>query len=282
MSKGVLLIARNNSEVDYVKQAVFSAKRIKKYLNLPVSIVTDNVQYLNERYTDSISVFDKVIELEKESSYTYKKYYDGSWTRKNLEFKNTSRSSVFDLTPYNETLLLDTDFIIANNLLSNCFTQAHDFLIYQDAFDLAGWRDVSEFNSISEVGPNFYWATAVFFRKTETNKVFFNLIKHIQENWLHYRNLYQIRTSVFRNDHAFSIAIHMMNGFQAGDFAKPMPGTMYYSIDRDLLVEINNEDFLILLEKENEAGKYFPTKIKNSNVHVMNKFSLGRVIDNDN
>jgi hypothetical protein len=73
----------------------------------------------------------------------------------------------------------------------------------------------------------------------------------------------------------------MMNGFQAGDFAKPMPGTMYYSIDRDLLVEINNEDFLILLEKENEAGKYFPTKIKNSNVHVMNKFSLGRVIDND-
>jgi len=281
MSKGVLLIARNNSEVDYVKQAVFSAKRIKNYLNLPVSIITDNVQYLNERYTDSMSVFDKVIELEKESSYTYKKYYDGSWTRKNLEFKNTSRSSVFDLTPYNETLLLDTDFIIANNLLSNCFTQAHDFLIYQDAFDLAGWRDVSEFNSISEVGPNFYWATAVFFRKTETNKVFFNLIKHIQENWLHYRNLYQIRTSVFRNDHAFSIAIHMMIGFQAGDFAKPMPGTMYYSIDRDLLVEINNENFLILLEKENEAGKYFPTKIKNSNVHVMNKFSLGRVIDND-
>ncbi len=282
MSKGVLLIARNNSEVDYTKQAIFSAKRIKKYLNLPVSLITDSPDYLKKKYKDESQVFDKIITIKKESGYTYKKYYDGTWTKKNLEFKNTSRSNVFELTPYNETLLLDTDFIISNDIFKNCFNQSHDFLIYDTAFDLAGWRDLSEFDFISEVGPKFYWATAIFFRKTETNRIFFDLVKHIQENWFHYRNLYQIRTTVFRNDHAFSIAIHTMNGLQDGDFSKPMPGTMYFSIDRDVLIEIKDEEFLILLEKQSEAGNYFPTKIKNSNVHIMNKFSLNRVIDNGN
>jgi hypothetical protein len=38
MTKGVVLIAQNNKEVDYVKQAAFLAKRIEKYLNLPNDI----------------------------------------------------------------------------------------------------------------------------------------------------------------------------------------------------------------------------------------------------
>ena len=48
MSKGAFLIARNNGHIDYVKQAVFLAKRIKKHLGIPVSIATDSVDYLEE------------------------------------------------------------------------------------------------------------------------------------------------------------------------------------------------------------------------------------------
>ena len=45
-TKGAFLIARNNSQVDYIKQAVFLAKRIRKYLGLPTTILTDGVDYL--------------------------------------------------------------------------------------------------------------------------------------------------------------------------------------------------------------------------------------------
>ena len=41
MSKGILVHAFNNEEIDYVKQAVMVAERAKKYLNLPTSIITD-------------------------------------------------------------------------------------------------------------------------------------------------------------------------------------------------------------------------------------------------
>jgi hypothetical protein len=276
MTKGVLLIARNNTEVDYIKQAVFLANRIKKYLNLPTSLITDNVKYLEKTY--DASVFDKIIDIDDSKNYTYRKYNDGNYTRKQLEFKNTNRSSVYDLTPYDETLLMDTDFIISNSVLTECFNQTGNFLIYKDGFEFSGWRDLNEFKYISEVGPDFYWATVVFFRKTEENKIFFNLLKHIQDNWSHYRLLYQLNTDVFRNDFAFSIAIHIMNGYTQGIFAKKMPGTLYYSTDRDLLIDLKDDEFTLLVESQNSS--YFPVKIKGSNVHVMNKFSLGRIIDN--
>lgn len=279
MSAGVVMIARNNTEVDYIKQAVYNAKRINKYLQLPVSLITDTPDYIDLRYEN---VFDQIISIDNDVNYSYKKYNDGTYTRKSLEFKNVDRVNVYDLTPYDETLLIDTDFIISNDILKNCFNQNHNFLIYKDAVELSGWRDTSEFEFITPVGPKFYWATVVFFRKSNTNNIFFNLLKHIKENWVHYRNLYQIPTSVFRNDHVFSIAIHIMNGYIDNEFARIMPGKLFYSTDRDLLLNINDDSFSMLIEKNDSSKNYFPLTITGSNVHVMNKFSLTRVIDNAN
>ena len=39
--KGVLLFAYNNGITDYFEMAVRTAKRVKQFLNLPVSVVTD-------------------------------------------------------------------------------------------------------------------------------------------------------------------------------------------------------------------------------------------------
>ena len=50
MTQGVLLFALNNKDVDYIKQAVFCAKKIKHHLKLPVALVTDNRNYLTKRF----------------------------------------------------------------------------------------------------------------------------------------------------------------------------------------------------------------------------------------
>ena len=59
-SKGALIFARNNAQIDYIKQAHYSAKRIKKFLNIPTSIVTDSVDYLKETYKDYEKVFEDI------------------------------------------------------------------------------------------------------------------------------------------------------------------------------------------------------------------------------
>ena len=278
MSKGALLLARNNSEVDYIKQAVFCANRIIKYQGIPVSIITDAPGYLEKTYP--AHPFDKVINADVSGTDTYRKYHDGSWTRKSLQFKNTDRSTAYNLTPYDETILLDTDFIVANDVLNRCFDQDHNLMMYSNnVFEFSGWRDLSEFKFISDTGPHFYWATCVFFRKTEANKIFFNLVSHINENWYHYRHVYQITSGVFRNDFAFSIAAHIMNGFRDGNFIKPMPGTKYFITDRDCIDQIIDDKFIFLIEKQGTAD-CFAIQSTGSNVHIMNKFSLNRIIDN--
>ena len=279
MSKGAFLIARNNGHIDYVKQAVFLAKRIQKYLDIPVTVATDSVDYLKDSF--DTKVFDQIISLDntKESNMRY--FFDGSLSKKTASFKNNNRASVYDLTPYDDTLLLDTDYIISNDLLKSCFTSKSDFLIYKKSNDIAKVRDESEFDKISDTSVDFYWATVVFFRKTETNKTFFNLVAHIEQEWNHYRRVYQITSSLFRNDFAFSIAIHIMNGFQAGDFAQQLPGSMLYTIDRDILWQLKEDEMMFLVEKKDYLGEYTALTTVGQNIHIMNKISLNRIIDEE-
>lgn len=292
MTQGILVIARNNSKIDYTKQAAFLADSVKKILNLPTSIITDSPEYLEKNnYRDK---FDKVIPivwtkdkladdnsnvLSKGDQHFLRRYRDGTLSHQSLQFKNEMRSGAFDVTPYDETLLLDTDIILMNDVYKHCFTQPHDFLIYDKSYDLAGFRDKYEFKFISDTGAHFYWATAVFFRKTQTNKIFFDLVQHVQENWYHYRSIFQIPASLFRNDFAFSIAVHIMNGYQEGDFAKPMPGKLFFTTDKDILWDKTKDGLFMLLEKEEYLGEYTAAHWKKQNLHVMNKFSLERYIN---
>lgn len=278
MTKGALLIARNNDTIDYVKQAVFLANRIKKYLNIPVSIITDSVLYLQDSFPED--TFEKIIKIDyKDDSPNKKSYHDGTLYSQKLNFKNNYRVEAYDLSPYEETLLLDTDYIISNNLLSNCFDSPNDLQMFKKSEDIAKVRDEREFDYISDYSIDFYWATVVFFRKTELNKIYFDLIKHIQENWSHYTTVYQLESSLFRNDFAFSIAGHIMNGFSRGSFIAELPGKHLYTIDRDILWKLEDNKFIFLVEKENYRGEYTAISIKDQSVHVMNKFSLNRIID---
>ena len=279
MSKGVLLFASNNGMIDYVKQAHFLALRIRKYLDLPTTIVTDID--VKKDYPNFVTAFDKIILVESmQANFTNKRYNDGSLAKRVLPFNNGNRAYAYELSPYDETIVMDTDFIISNDILNQCFAQQKDLLLYNDAVHIGTLTKPFEFERISDTGIEFYWATVFFFRKTEINKIFFDLIKHIKENYYHYRSVYQFKTSVFRNDIAFSIAVHIMNGYQTGNFAGVLPGKHYYCIDRDLLCNLKNDEFSVLVEKPDRLGEYLPVKITGSNLHVMNKFSLERAIDN--
>tara|TARA_R110002153_G_scaffold31248_4_gene95324 strand:- start:791 stop:1642 length:852 start_codon:yes stop_codon:yes gene_type:complete len=279
MSKGAFLIARNNGHIDYVKQAVFLAKRIKKYLNIPVTVATDCADYLKDSF--DIQVFDQIISLDYTNESNLRYFFDGALTKKTASFKNNNRASVYDLSPYDETLLMDTDYVISNSLLNPVFNSSADFLIYKKSNDIAKVRDESEFDKISDTSVDFYWATVVYFRKTDTNRIFFNLVSHIEQEWNHYRRVYQITSSLFRNDFAFSIAIHIMNGFQSGNFAQQLPGSMMYTTDKDVLWKMNEDEMMFLVEKKDYLGEYTAIKTSGQTIHVMNKQSLNRIIDEE-
>lgn len=275
MSNGVICFANNNGKVDYIKQAVFLAKRVKQHLNLPTSIITSTPNLITD---EQKLVFDNIIKLDH-NHVNIRKYSDGALHHQKLEFKNLGRHRVFDLTPYENTLVMDTDYVLCNNTLLHAFDMSADFMIYKNAVDLSSWRLHKEFEYINDKGIPFYWATVFFFRKTIENKIFFDLMNHIASNWNHYSKVYDLASRNFRNDHLFSIAIHQMNGFTDNTWAKELPGKMYFILDQDRLEKIDNDKLICLVGKKDRKGEYTIVSTNQTNVHVMNKFSFERAID---
>lgn len=276
MSTGALIFAHNNSEVDYVKLATFAAHRVRKYLDIPVSLVTDNVNWLLENYPNH--PFDQIIESPGEASTT-KFFYDGSLTSKELEWKNLSRCQAYDLTPYDKTLVIDSDYIINSSILKLALERNDVFQVYQKSLDIASWRDQSAFERINSYSIPFYWATVFVFEKNEVTRALFDLVSYIKQNYRYFRILYNIDAVSFRNDFAFSIAIHIMNGKTHGEFVTELPGTMMYIRDRDILIDLSKNKMQLLVEKENHLGEYIAAKTEGLDLHVMNKMSLSRIID---
>ena len=273
MTQGILIFAFNSNGVDYVKLAILSAKRAKKFLNKPVSLVTDSKQYLIDNFPNDVAVFDKIIDSTDNTTQT-KRFYNGTNEFTKYVWKNSNRVDCYAVTPYDETLVIDSDFIINSSFLSYVWDQPNEFLIYTKHNDLAGWRDTSEFDFVSEQSIPFYWATVFFFKKSKLNESFFSLIKHIKENWIYFVKLYQLNSTKFRNDIAFSIAIHMMNGFTKDNFAMPIANKLSYTLDRDFLVKQTDQSMTFLVQEKNSTNAYTLVKTNNLDVHVMNKTSL--------
>lgn len=276
MTKGILVFAVNNDNIDYLMQACFVAKRAKQFLNIPVSLATTDKKYFVEKYSTYRNLFDKIIELEGRNTakINYKRYYDGAYNYKILKFRNRHRCKAYELTPYDQTIVIDTDYVINSKKLLKVFNDKNNFLIYKDAVDISGWRKDPEFDYINDTGIEFYWATCFFFRKSPEAKLFFNTLNHVVDYYDHYRLIYNVGTETFRNDHAFSIALHILNGNKPGDFAKQFPGELFYTLDRDLFAQMEAGKNTFLVEKKGYTGEYTAICTNDIDVHVMNKFSL--------
>jgi hypothetical protein len=285
MTSGVLMFAHNNREIDYGMMAYVSARYVEKKLKVPVSLVTDSgtISWLDKKDLTLKTIFDKIILTDDllQPSVQDKRFYDGSINYKKTLFNNGFRSRAFTFTPYEQTLVIDTDLLIKNDRLKNIWDSNSDFMINSKHIDLAYDRDNTEFQRVSDYTVDFYWATAFYFKKTEWTKTFFNLCQHINENYEYYRFIYQISYPVLRNDFVFSIAIHIMNGFGNKTAPQKLPSEIYYTSDRDELYQVNPDGSLVfLIQKKDSLGQYTLAKTDNQNVHIMNKYSYNRNIKN--
>lgn len=276
MTVGALIFAQNNSGIDYNKLAVFAATRVREYLDIPVSIATDSPDWLLTSYPNH--PFDKIINVPILSG-SKKGFYDGTFSVRTLEWKNTLRSSAYNITPYDTTLVIDSDYVISSDTLKPALYRDYNLQIYKNSFSLAPWRDATYFQRINPYSIPFYWATTFIFQKNVITESFFALVEYIKQQWAYFRTLYSIDVPIFRNDYAFSIAIHIMNGKTNGGFVAELPGTMSYIADTDLLVSIKESAMQFLVEKERYPGEYILTKTTGLDMHVMNKYSLSRFID---
>ena len=119
MTRGALIFAFNNEHTDYVRMAAWSAERIHRYLDIPVAVVTNAPDRASE-----LVAFDKVITAHSETGGT-RWFEDYQAT---VSWHNAGRTDAYNLTPWDETLVLDADYVVNGSLLIQTFDVDTDFL----------------------------------------------------------------------------------------------------------------------------------------------------------
>lgn len=263
MSQGFLLFAHDNEQISYGSMAVHQAKSIHKWLGKPVSIVTD--QKTLKMLGSQAEIFDQVILSDVQTNQ--KKNYNGQ----QLTFNNTDRCAAWQLTPYEETMIIDTDIIIQSDRMNTVWGADQDLMVCRNCKDIFG-RKFAGFDYLSNYGIEFIWATVFYFKKNDLTKVFFDLCNQIKKNYVWYAHVYDITTKYIRNDHVWSIALHELGGRANCRWATKLPFNLFYSLDTDEVFEVDNNSVLIY-NKDRIA------RVTGCDVHVMNKQSLLKKIN---
>lgn len=280
MNKGVLLFAYNSRQVDYLRLSILAGRLAKKHLSVPVSLITDKstIAWAKESgiYDQVIDIFENVILEEIEHDNNYRLLHDGE-NKDKVPFKNSSRSRAWDLTPYDRTLLIDSDFLIFSDQLSNYWEIAEDFLISPSIQDINNNDRMQHHDRyISDTGIKLLWATTVMFTKNQNTKLIFDFVKHIQENYSKYAEIYRYDDRVYRNDIAFSLAYHTFSGFvMAENYFLP---SVLSTIDKDILIDVNDRKLKFLINTLNQDN-YIATSVVDVDIHIMNKQSIIRNYD---
>jgi len=245
MTQGVLIFAFNNEETDYLAMAEWSAGNIRRHLNLPTSVVT------NTEYTGT--AFDHVIRADAESGGTrYFEDYNSTVT-----WHNAGRVDAYRLTPYDQTIVLDADYVVASNNLKRLLNANQDFLCHRLAFDLAGQTDMRGLNNFGKYDDS---------------------MQMVRDNWQHYRDLYNIDRATYRNDFALSIALGIVSGHTMKvdeipwALASVMPNTQ-------LMRWIDTDSYIITYTDSDQKLKHM--SFEGLDFHAMGKKHLGDIVETD-
>lgn len=244
-SRGVVLFAFNTATVDYVEIARRAAQLIKHTLKLPVTLITD--AGVSDQY------FDTVVYASNELDNARLGYAGGT------EWRNGNRYCAYELSPYDETLLLDTDYLILDDSLLQLFEVCSDYQVVYDN----NYISATSTNSMGPLSLPFVWATAIIFKRTTTAALLFDMVSRVQHNYDYYRSLYKLDARNFRNDYAFGIANHVLNGY-ARDNKYCIP---YSMLTVEFTVAAIAAIGSMLSIKNNTAAHIVPLQ----NLHVIDK-----------
>jgi hypothetical protein len=191
MNRGFVIIAQNNSSVDYIKCAEILCRNIKSHMP------TESVTLLTDTKISS-DVFDNVVAFP---------FGD---TCKNVEWKLANDWQVYTASPYEYTIKIEADIYLPRKIdhwwdilkhrdvvISSCIHNIKNEIV-NDVF----YRKVFQENKL----PNVYNALT-YFKKSDTANLFFQTVQNIFENWEEYKKIIKCNsTEIATTDVVYGLA----------------------------------------------------------------------------
>ena len=204
MSRGYIVIAQNNDTVDYLEQAYALALNLKltqsTVSNLTVCVDPKTKSMITQKHKKA---FDKIVDIP--------------WTdnAEDAEWKINNKWKYYYMTPYDETVILDTDMIFPTDvshwweqLSSKDVWACTNVKTYRNELvnDMYYRLDLKR-NKM----PNIYTAF-FYFKKSDTATELFKMIQIIFENWerFYFKYMPKGKPDWLSADVAYSLAIQLL------------------------------------------------------------------------
>ena len=248
MTRGVVIFATDSDQIKYSDLAKWSQQRIEQYLSLPVTILSNTSPGDNVRWFDDFG--------------------------QNVKWNNLDRCLAYDLSPYDQTLVLDADYVVNSNQLACLFDSNQPFLCHGHAVDVTNQNDFQHVNCFGKFQMPMAWATVMYFDRSQHAHAVFEFMKMVQQNWQHYRSIYQFNNHLYRNDYALTIALTVLNGYRV-DWPR-IPWSLLSIEPKHRLQQITEHGFRV--EFATPQGKPRYIELEACDFHAMGKKSLGELI----
>jgi hypothetical protein len=249
MTTGAVIFARNNEHIDYVAMAKWSAQNIERHLGIPTHIITDSAPSDNARHFTDVGT---------------------------VTWHNLNRMDAYRLSPWDRTLVLDADYVVATDQLSSVLDCDADFLAHRWAFDVTGCNTFEGLNWFGDVSMPMWWATVMVFNKSKSAELIFDAMAMIRDNWTHYRNIYKNSVATYRNDHALSIALGIVNGHTLTHAG--IPWQLASLTPEHDLTQLDQDRYRV--DFVNTQGQARWTELR-QDFHAMGKRQLGDIVANN-
>jgi hypothetical protein len=172
VSKGFFVVAQNSNSVDYIEQAYALALSIKSSQKEVTGLTVMTNDPVPKKYQ---SVFDQIVPIPW-SDLAY-----------NPEWKIENRWKIFHATPYDETIVLDTDMLLLGDI-SDWWNYCSNFdlkfcnrvrnykgeIFYKDPYHRLAFNE----NNLT----NPYFALH-YFKKTDPALIFYQALQFVSTNW---------------------------------------------------------------------------------------------------
>ena len=283
--KGVCFFAYNNDQLDYVKMALTAGKYAKKNLHLPVCLITDegSESWLYESQPKKLikEVFDYIVITNDTLKENRRRHFDSPWSEFAAQFNNSNKHKIYRYSPFEQTLLLDIDYIVKTDALLKYFDSTHPVCMFDNALTIRNELPLLPERFLYDAGIKMWWSTVVYFDRSDWSKLFFDTWAHVADNYEFYQYLYNFPSKLFRTDYCVSIAVHILGGMQEtqvslGNFDDTPIVNMS---QKDDIIEANDiNEWIMIAHDQKEEWKNILVKVGKQDIHVMNKRAFERVI----
>jgi hypothetical protein len=229
--------------------ARWSAQNIARHLGIPTHIITDSAPSDNARHFTDVG---------------------------RVTWHNLNRMDAYRLSPWDRTLVLDADYVVATNQLRSLIDCDEDFLAHRWAYDVTGCNTFEGLNWFGDVRMPMWWATVMVFNKSQQAELIFDAMAMIRDNWTHYRNIYKNSVATYRNDHALSIALGIVNGHTL-DYAG-IPWSLASLTPEHGLTQLDQDRYRV--DFVNPEGQTRWIELR-QDFHAMSKRQLGDIVANN-